>query len=88
MARPRTVQTSRVSRDRVRRAAKLDGLRPAEWVRLVVERAARERVARAEQDEARARIRRRIDTGDFDDETPAEAARYDRLAAAKGKAKR
>jgi hypothetical protein len=79
MPQPRTVQTFRVSRDLLRRAAKLDGLRPAEWVRLVIERAARERVALAEQEEARARIRRRIDTGDFDDETPAEAARYNRL---------
>ncbi|HET9553197.1 MAG TPA: hypothetical protein VFP50_09540 [Anaeromyxobacteraceae bacterium] len=79
MPQPRTVQTFRVSRDLLRRAAKLDGLRPAEWVRLVIERAARERVAQAEQQEARARIRRRIDAGDFHDETPAEAARYDRL---------
>lgn len=79
MPQPRTVQTFRVSRDLLRRAAKLDGLRPAEWVRLVIERAARERVALAEQEEARARIRRRIDAGDFDDETPAEAARYNRL---------
>jgi len=79
MPQPRTVQTFRVSRDLLRRAAKLDGLRPAEWVRLVIERAARERVAQAEQEEARARIRRRIDAGDFDDETPAEAARYNRL---------
>jgi len=79
MPQPRTVQTFRVSRDLLRRAAKLDGLRPAEWVRLIIERAARERVALAEQEEARARIRRRIDAGDFDDETPAEAARYNRL---------
>jgi hypothetical protein len=48
-------------------------------VRLVIERAARERVAQAEQEQARARIRRRIDAGDFTDETPAEAARYNRL---------
>lgn len=79
MPQPRTVQTFRVSRDLLRRAAKLDGLRPAEWVRLTIERAARERVAKAEQEDARARIRRRIDAGDFDDETPAEAARYNRL---------
>ncbi len=79
MPQPRTVQTFRVSRDLLRRAAKLDGLRPAEWVRLVIERAARERVARAEQDEARARIRKRISAGDFEDETPGEAARYNRL---------
>ncbi len=79
MPQPRTVQTFRVSRDLLRRAARLDGLRPAEWVRLVVERAARERVGRAEQEEARARIRKRITTGDFVDETPDEAARYDRM---------
>jgi hypothetical protein len=79
MPQPRTVQTFRVSRDLLRRAAKLDGLRPAEWVRLVIERAARERVAQADQEEARARIRQRIDAGDFDDETPAEAARFNRL---------
>jgi hypothetical protein len=76
---PRTVQTFRVSRDLLRRAAKLDGLRPAEWVRLIIERAARERVAKAEQEEARARIRRRIAAEDFDDETLAEAAKYNRL---------
>ena len=33
----------------------------------------------AERDEARARIRKRIASGDFDDETPAEVARYSRL---------
>ena len=33
----------------------------------------------AERDEARARIRKRITEGDFEDETPAEAARYNRL---------
>jgi len=79
MPQPRSVQTFRVSRDLLRRAAKLDGLRPAEWARLIIERAARERVAQADQEEARARILRRIDAGDFDDETPAEAARYNRL---------
>ena len=77
--RPRTVQTFRVSRDLLRRAAKLDGLRPAEWVRLIIERAARERVAQADQEEARARIRRRIDAEDFEDEKPAEAAKYNHL---------
>lgn len=79
MPQARTVQTFRVSRDLLRRAAKLDGLRPAEWVRLVIERAARERIAQADQEAARARVRQRIDTGDFDDETFAEAARYNRL---------
>jgi hypothetical protein len=79
MPQPRSVQTFRVSRDLLRRAAKLDGLRPAEWARLTIERAARERVALAERDEARARIRKRITAGDFDDETPSEAARYNRL---------
>lgn len=79
MPQPRSVQTFRVSRDLLRKAAKLDGLRPAEWARLTIERAARERVALAERDEARARIRKRIAAGDFDDESPAEAARYDRL---------
>lgn len=79
MPQPRTVQTFRVSRDLLRRAAKLDGLRPAEWVRLIVERAARERVGRADQEDARARIRKRIEAGDFDDEKPAEAARYNRM---------
>ncbi len=76
---PRSVQTFRVSRDLLRRAAKLDGLRPAEWARLIIERAARERVAQADQEKARARILRRIDAGDFEDEPPAEAARYNRL---------
>ena len=79
MPQPRSVQTFRVSRDLLRRAAKFDGLRPAEWARLTIERAARERVAMAERDEARARIRKRIARGDFEDETPAEAARYNRL---------
>jgi hypothetical protein len=79
MASPRVVQTFRVSRELLRRAARLDGVRPGEWVRLVVERAARDRVAQAEQEKARARILRRIDSAGFDDEPPAEAARYDRM---------
>jgi hypothetical protein len=79
MPQPRTVQTFRVSRDLLRRAAKLDGLRPAEWARLIIERAARERVAMAEGDAARARIRKRIAAEDFDDETSAQATRYNRL---------
>jgi hypothetical protein len=79
MATPRTVQTFRVSRELLRKAARLDGVRPGEWVRLVVERAARDRVAQAEQAKARARILRRIDSAGFDDESPSEAARYDRM---------
>jgi hypothetical protein len=79
MAKARDVQTFRVSRELLRRAAKLDGVRPGEWVRLVVERAARERVALADQEKARARVLRRIEASQFDDESPAEAARYDRL---------
>ena len=78
MPTPRDVQTFRVSRDLLRRAAKLDGLKPAEWVRLIVERAARERVAQAEQQAAQARVRRRLQAEDFDDETPAEEARFNR----------
>ncbi len=76
---PRPVQTFRVSKVLLRRAARLDGLRPAEWVRLVVERAARERILEAERQEAQARVRRRIEAGDFDAEAPEEAARYDRI---------
>lgn len=78
MPTPRAVQTFRVSRDLLKRAAKLDGLKPAEWVRLIIERAARERVEQAEQQAAQSRLRRRIQAGNFDDETPAEAARFNR----------
>ncbi len=76
---PRAVQTFRVSRDLLRRAAKLDGLRPAEWARLVIERAARERVAQADREKAAARILRRIERGEWREESPEEAERADRL---------
>ncbi len=76
---PRAVQTFRVSRDLLRRAAKLDGLRPAEWARLVIERAARERVAQAERDHAAVRILRRIERGEWRDESREEAERADRI---------
>ncbi|HSN15895.1 MAG TPA: hypothetical protein VLT61_14785 [Anaeromyxobacteraceae bacterium] len=66
----RSVQTFRVSRDLLRRAAKLDGLKPGEWVRLTVERVARERLAQAEREGAAARIRRAIDAGDWVDDDP------------------
>jgi hypothetical protein len=81
MAKPasRSVQTFRVSRELLRRAAKLDGQKPGEWVRLTVERAARQRIAEAEREASAARIRRRIETGDFVAETPDEADFYNRL---------
>ncbi len=66
----RSVQTFRVSRDLLRRVAKLDGLKPGEWVRLTVERVARERLAQAERDAAAARIRRAIREGDWVDDEP------------------
>lgn len=76
---PRSVQTFRVSRELLRRAARLDGLKPGEWARLTVERVARERLAQAEREAAAARIRRRIETGDFVAESQEEADFYDRL---------
>ena len=76
---PRSVQTFRVSRDLLRRAAKLDGQKPGEWVRLTVERAARQRIAEADREVAAARIRRRIATGDFIAETQEEADYFNRL---------
>jgi hypothetical protein len=75
----RSVQTFRVARDLLRRAAKLDGQKPGEWVRLTVERVARERIALAEREASATRIRRRIETGDFVAETQEEADFYDRL---------
>ena len=66
----RSVQTFRVSRDLLRRVAKLDGLKPGEWVRLTVERVARERLAQAEREAAAARIRRAIDAGAWVDDDP------------------
>ncbi len=79
MAKSRSVQTFRVSRELLRRVAKLDGLRPGEWVRLTVERVARERLAEAEREAAASRIRRRIAAGDFVAETQEEGDYYDRL---------
>lgn len=67
---PRSVQTFRVSRDLLRRAAKLDGQKPGEWARLTVERVARERVALAERESAAARLLRAINAGDFEDDDP------------------
>jgi hypothetical protein len=75
----RSVQTFRVSRDLLRRVAKLDGLKPGEWVRLTVERVARERLAQAEREAAAARIWKRIQSGDFDVESQEEGDHYDRL---------
>jgi hypothetical protein len=64
----RSVQTFRVSRDLLRKAAKLDGLRPAEWARLVIERAARERVAQAARDAAASRLLRDLRDERFQDD--------------------
>ena len=75
----RSVQTFRVSRDLLRRVAKLDGLKPGEWVRLTVERVARERLAEADREAAAARLRKRIEAGDFVAETQEEGDFYDRL---------
>ncbi len=72
---PRAVQTFRVSRELLRRAARLDGLRPAEWARLVIERAARQRVARAEREAAAARLLRDLRTKGFA-EDPEELERF------------
>ncbi len=71
----RAVETFRVSRELLRRAARLDGLRPAEWARLVIERAARQRVARAEREAAAARLFRDLRAKGFD-EDPEESARF------------
>ncbi len=81
MAKPasRSVQTFRVSRDLLRRVAKLDGLKPGEWVRLTVERVARERLAEAEREAAAGRIRRAIYTGDWVDDDPKVAEWADRI---------
>ncbi|MGB8930409.1 MAG: hypothetical protein WCC48_04060 [Anaeromyxobacteraceae bacterium] len=75
----RSVQTFRVSRDLLRRVAKLDGLKPGEWVRLTVERVARERLAEAEREAAAGRIRRAVTTGDWVDDDPKIAAWADRI---------
>ncbi|HSM93990.1 MAG TPA: hypothetical protein VLT47_13990 [Anaeromyxobacteraceae bacterium] len=68
-----------MSRDLLRRAAKLDGQKPGEWVRLTVERAARERIARGKREAASARLWRQIMAGDYAEETQEEADFYDRL---------
>lgn len=75
----RGVQTLRLHRDLLARAAKLDGLKPAEWGRLVLERAARARIAAAERERSRLRLLERLRTGDFEEESAEEMERFDRL---------
>jgi hypothetical protein len=81
MAKPvqRSVQTFRVSRELLRRAAKLDGQRPGEWARLTVERVARDRIAQAERNAAAARLLRDIGAGEFEEDDPAVVTWADEL---------